>query len=125
MPAKFLRASPYAGDKLDLPVPSVERAVGFYESVMGFRIVSRTEISVILERDDVQIGLAQNGDDPAQHGCFFEVPDVEAAFAELKSNGLDQEEANYQVQQHGETSYRLFFIVAPDGLCYCVGERRP
>jgi len=52
------------------------------------------------------------------------VNDAEAAFAELKSNGLKKEAADFRIDQHGETSYKVFFVVAPDGLCYCLGERQ-
>ena len=29
--------------------------------------------SAVLQRDDIRIGLAENGGDPEQEGCFFEV----------------------------------------------------
>jgi len=95
--------------------------------VMGFRVVSRNDSphkSAILARDEIQIGLPENGGDPTQEGCFFEVNDAEAAFAELKANGLKKGEADFRIDQHGETSYKVFFVVAPDGLCYCLGERQ-
>jgi hypothetical protein len=78
----------------------------------------------VLGRDGIQIGLAENGGDPSQEGCFFEVTNVEAAFAELKSNGLEKEEADFRIDQYGDTSWKVFFVVAPDGLCYCLGERQ-
>ena len=112
---------------MNLPVKKVDAAIPFYETVMGFKVVSRTDAprkSVFLCRDHIQIGLAENGGDPTQEGCFFEVDDVEAAFDELRSNGLDREDAGYRIDQHGETSFRVFFVVAPDGLCYCVGQRQ-
>ncbi len=127
MDAKFLRAAPYADDEMNLPVENVDAAIPFYESVMGFVVVSRSETphkSAVLDRDDIRIGLAENGGDPSQEGCFFEVNDVEAAFAELRSHGLDRQDAGYRIDRHGETSYRVFFIVAPDGLCYCLGQRQ-
>jgi catechol 2,3-dioxygenase-like lactoylglutathione lyase family enzyme len=127
MRAKFMRAAPYADDELNLPVKSVDAAIPFYETVMGFRVVSQTEAplkNAILDRDGVQIGLSENGGDPSQEGCFIEVDDVEAAFAELRSNGLGRDDAGYRVSRHGDTSYRVFFVVAPDGLCYCVGQRQ-
>lgn len=58
------------------------------------------------------------------NGCFFEADNVEAAFAELKSNGLEREEAGFRIDQCGDTSYKVFFVVAPDGLWYCLGERQ-
>src|SRR5262252_1135208 len=118
MVAKFKKAWPYAKDALNLPVKSVDEALPFYETVMGFINISRKEHPrlVILERDDIQIGLCENGGDPTQEGCFFEVDDVEAAFAELTSNGLEKEEAGFRIDRHGDTSWKVFFVVAPDGL---------
>ena len=77
-----------------------------------------------MARDSVRIGLAENGGDPTQEGCFFEVDDVEAAFAELQANGLGRDDADFRVDEYGGTSYRVFFVVAPDGLCYCLGQRQ-
>ena len=87
MKAVFKSVSPYQKDAMNLPVRDRESAIPFYEKVMGFRLVSRTDVpcrSAVLSRDGIQIGLAENGGDPTQDGCYFEVDDVEAAFAELK-----------------------------------------
>jgi catechol 2,3-dioxygenase-like lactoylglutathione lyase family enzyme len=127
MKAIFKTAWPYLKDAMNLPVGNVEAAIPFYQTIMGFQVVSRTETpcqSAVLGRDGIQIGLAENGGDPTQEGCFFEVDNVEAAFAELKSNGLGREEADFRIDQYGDTSWRVFFVVAPDGLCYCLGERQ-
>ena len=127
MKAVFKTAWPYLKDAMNLPVGDVEAAIPFYETVMGFRLVSRNDSphsSAVLARDGIRIGLAENGGDPTQEGCFFEVDNVEAAFAELRANGLGREEADFRLDQHGETSWKVFFVVAPDGLCYCLGERQ-
>lgn len=127
MKATFKTAAPYQDDEMNLPVENVDEAIPFYETVMGFRVASRSDAphkSVILTRDAIKIGLAENGGDPAQDGCFFEVDSAEAAFAELKSNGLTKEEADFTIDQHGNTSFKVFFVLAPDGLCYCLGERQ-
>ncbi|HLO00147.1 MAG TPA: VOC family protein [Pyrinomonadaceae bacterium] len=124
--ALFKSAYPYAEDEMNLPVENLEAAIPFYETVMGFRLVSQSESphkSAILARDNIRIGLAENGGDPSQEGCFFEVDNAELAFAELKSNGFEKEEADFRVDKHGEKSFKVFFVVAPDGLCYCLGER--
>jgi hypothetical protein len=76
----------------------------------------------VLARDDVQIRLAENGADPTQDGCFFEVNDAEATFAELQANGLDRDDARFEVADYGDQAFKQFFVVAPDGLCYCLGE---
>jgi predicted enzyme related to lactoylglutathione lyase len=127
MKALFKTASPYADDAMNLPVQNVDAAIPYYEKVFSFRVMSRQDApykSVILSRDNIQIGLAENGGDPTQEGCFFEVDDVETAFAELKSNGLEKEEAGFRIDRYGDTSWKVFFVVAPDGLCYCLGERQ-
>ncbi len=127
MKAVFQTASPYVADALNLPVANLEEAVPFYETVMGFHVLSRQTSpcrSAVLGRDAVRIGLVENGGDPSQEGCFFQVDDVEAAFAELRANGLGRDEADFRVDQYGDVSYRVFFVIAPDGLCYCLGERQ-
>jgi catechol 2,3-dioxygenase-like lactoylglutathione lyase family enzyme len=128
MAAVYTRAVPYAEDAMNLPVANVEHAVPFYERIMGFQVLERKDAphnAAVLGRDGIRIGLAENGGDPTQEGCFFEVDDVEAAFAELKANGLAKDDAGFSVETHGDTSFRVFFVVAPDGLCYCIGERQP
>ena len=111
MNALFMTASPYADDAMNLPVQNVDTAIPYYEKVFSFRVVSRQDAphkSVILARDNIQIGLAENGGDPTQEGCFFEVDDVETAFAELKSNGLEKEEAGFRIDRYGDTSWQVF-----------------
>jgi lactoylglutathione lyase len=140
MMAVFKTVAPYLRDAMNLPVEDLESAIPFYQTIMGFRVISRKDApckSAVLGRDGIQIGLAENGGDPTQEGCFFEVDNAEAAFAELKSNGLttqacwterksleEREEAGFVLQHNGATSYKVFFIVAPDSLCYCLGERQ-
>lgn len=127
MKSIFKRATPYAEDEMNLPVKDVDAAIPFYETVMGFRVLNRKDAprkSVVLGRDGIKIGLAENGGDPTQEGCFFEVDNAEAAFAELNANGLKRDDAGFRVDKHGDTSYKVFFVIAPDGLCYCLGERQ-
>ena len=127
MKAVFKTASPYLDDAMNLPVENLAAAIPFYETVMGFRVVARKDApckSAILGRDGIQIGLAENGGDPTQEGCFFEVDNAEAAFAELQANGLAKEGAGFSLDQHGDATWKVFFVVAPDGLCYCLGERQ-
>ena len=127
MKAVFKSAYPYEEDEMNLPVENLEAAIPFYETIMGFQVISRTDEphkSAVLARDDIQIGLAENGGDPTQDGCFFEVDNAEAAFDELKSNGLAKKEADFRIDKHGATTFRVFFVVAPDGLCYCLGEKQ-
>ena len=122
----FQRAAGYQGDALNLPVPSVAEAVPFYEERMGFRVVERRTApmtAAILERDGVRIGLVENGGDPTQDGSFFEVSSIDAAFEDLKRRGLELRAP--EVQSVGQHKYRACFVIAPDGLCYMLGEPVP
>jgi lactoylglutathione lyase len=125
MKAIYKRASPYADDALNLPVADVDAAIPFYQKTFGFSVMSRANTpqkSVVLARDDIRIGLAENGGDPTQEGCFFEVDNADAAFEEI--NGKTAAASDFRIDKFGDVSYRVFFVVAPDGLCYMVGERQ-
>lgn len=114
-------------DHMNLPVPDLEAALPFYEGVLGFRIVSRSETphrSAVVGRDDVQIGFVENGGDPTQDGCAFHVRDLESLFAEFNANGLNKELSSFDSERHGDASWKVFYVVAPDGLCYWFGERQ-
>ena len=127
MKAKFKSAWGYQGNNLNLPVANLESAIPFYETTMGFKVLSRSETphkSALLGRDDVRIGLAENGADPTQDGCAFEIDDGEAALAELKANGLQKEISDFGIEQRDGTPWKVFYVVAPDGLCYWLGERQ-
>ena len=119
------KAFGYQGDNMNLPVSDVVAALPFYETVLGFHVLSRGDAphnSAVLARDQVQIGLAENGGDSSQDGCAFHVKDVEALLAEFKANGL-QKLSEFNTEQHEGIAWKVFYVVAPDGLCYWFGER--
>lgn len=123
----YKNAWPYQQDKMNLPVNSVEEALPFYENIMGFMKTAEYDTphkAVVLSRNGLEIGLAENGGDPTQDGCFFEVSNAEAAFDELQAKGWDKGNADFSFQRHGTTNWKVFFVVAPDGLCYCIGQKQ-
>jgi lactoylglutathione lyase len=127
MKATLEKAFGYQGDNMNLPVRDLAAAVPFYETVLGFQVLSRSGTphgSAILARDRVQIGLAENGGDPTQDGCAFHVKDLDALFAEFNANGLRKERSAIDIEQHDQVAWRVFYVVAPDGLCYWFGERQ-
>jgi catechol 2,3-dioxygenase-like lactoylglutathione lyase family enzyme len=122
------KAFGYQGDAMNLPVRDLAVAVTFYENVLGFRVVSRSDTppaSVVLERDRVRMRLAENGGDPTQDGCAFHVTGLDRLFAEFKANGLNKELSEFKTETHDGAAWRVFYVVAPDGLCYWFGERQP
>ena len=124
--AIFKNAWPYQKDKMNLPVKNLENSIPFYEIVMGFTVSERKDLpnkTVILYRDNIEIGLTENGGDPSNDGCFFEVDNINYALEELKSNGLEKL-SEFKTQKDGEITWTVFFIIAPDELCYCIGEKQ-
>ncbi len=117
----------YQGDSMNLPVRDLAASLPFYETVLGFRVLSRSSTphnSALLARDNVQIGLAENDGDPTQDGCAFQVKDLEALYAEFKARGLLKEISKFDIEQHDGIAWKVFYVVAPDGLCYWFGERQ-
>ena len=125
--ASLEKAFGYQGDNMNLPVQDLELALPFYENLLGFKVLSRSETphrAAVLGRDQIQIRLAENGGDSSQDGCAFHVQDLDSLLAEFKANGLQKELSDFRNEDHGGDAWRVFYIVAPDGLCYWFGERR-
>ena len=112
-------AFPFADDVLALPVDDLDRAVGWYAARFGLvEVERRTDPcpTVIMERDGVRIGFAVNGGDPSQEGAAILVNDIHRARDELQASGVKA--ANWRVDERDGRKYQVFFVVAPDGLCY-------
>lgn len=124
--AKILSASGYQGDAMNLPVASVEASVPYYESKMGFSVVQHEAEPVnnaVLERDGVRFAIAENGGDPEQDGCAFHTDDAEALRREFIANCLENiGEIKDEARDDG-SRFKVFFVIAPDGLCYWFGEK--
>lgn len=115
----FESADAYQDDLLALPVKDIEAACSYYPAAFGMHEVSRSDDptpQVVLERDGVRIGFAVNGGDSSQDGAAILVSDVYRARDELEANGV--EISNWRVDERDGSQYQVFFVVAPDGLCY-------
>jgi lactoylglutathione lyase len=128
MKAVYKNAWGYQGDAMNLPVADAEAAAPFYEKVFGFSAEPSADADspvkkVDLVRDNIRIALAENGGDPGQDGCAFEVDDVAAAHAELKSNGLEKIGEIKAEKREDGSEWKAFFVIAPDGLCFWVGQK--
>jgi len=112
-------AFPFAADVLALPVENLDQAAQWYGAAFGLVEVARRDDpvpTVILERDGVQIGFAVNGGDASQEGAAILVHDIYKARDEIEANGV--ETGNWRVDERDGKHYQVFFVVAPDGLCY-------
>ncbi len=117
--ALFLKAFPFQQDVLALPVANVETSLRWYEKSFGLAETRRADAphkSIIMQRDGVEIGFAENGGDSEQDGAAILVSDIDRARAELQANGL--EIGDGRIDERDGVKYQVFFIVAPDGLCY-------
>ena len=115
----FEGAFPYQDDVLALPVIDLDAASAWYTKVFGMREVERSAEpvpTVILERDGVKIGFSINGGDATQDGAAILVSDIGRARAEVEAQGI--EIGNWRVDERDGQKLQVFFVVAPDGLCY-------
>ena len=115
----YKAAFPFADDVLALPVEDIDRAAEWYGARFGLVEVERRAgpvPTVIMERDGVRIGFAVNGGDPGSEGAAILVTDIHRARDELEANGVKT--ANWRVDERDGQKYQVFFVVAPDGLCY-------
>ena len=118
-PALFKGAFPYQTDVLALPVVDLDAASEWYSRTFGLTEVERRvhpHPSVILERDGVQIGFSKNGGDASQDGAAILVSDIRRAKEQIEANGVSI--ANWSVEERDGQKLQVFFVLAPDGLCF-------
>ena len=119
----FKAAYPYQQDVLALPVSDISVASDWYSKHFDMVEVEREKKpipTVILERDDVQIGFAVNGGDPTQEGAAILVDRIKEIRRTLEAKGVQV--GDWQIDERDGQKLRVFFVVAPDGLCYYVHE---
>jgi len=116
---QFKGAFPYQKDVLALPVTDLDAASRWYCTHFGMNEVERFQQpvpTVILERDGTRIGFSINGGDASQDGAAVLVSHIRAIKDELERNGANI--GNWRVDERDGKKYQVFFVVAPDGLCY-------
>ena len=119
----FKDAFPFQDNVLTLPVEDLDTAPNWYSQSFGLKEVSRQSEpvpNVIMERGGARIGFAINGEDPTQDGAAILVSNIHQVKDELESNGV--ETANWRIDERDGKQFQVFFVVAPDGLCYYFHE---
>jgi len=120
----FKDAFPYQEDVLALPVVDLDATARWYSNAFGLREVERRDQphqAVILERDGVRIGFALTGGDASQECAGIRVSDIHRAREQIEAAGLDVGDVRNE-EQDGERR-DVFFVVAPDGLCFYFYQR--
>jgi catechol 2,3-dioxygenase-like lactoylglutathione lyase family enzyme len=121
--ARFKKAYPYQKDVLGLPVTDLDVAARWYTDHFGMTEVERKTQpvpTVILERDGARIGFAVNGGDASQDGAAILVSNIAQIKEELETRGAQI--GNWRVDRSNGQEFQVFFVVAPDGLCYYFHE---
>lgn len=119
----FKAAYPYQQDVLALPVSDINTASEWYSEHFDMVEVERKETpvpTVLLERNGVQVGFAVNGGDPTQEGAAILVDHIEEMKKTLEARGVQV--GDWQVDERDGNKLRVFFVIAPDGLCYYFHE---
>ena len=115
----FRDAFPFADSVLELPVEDLDRAAQWYGNAFGLTEVERLSEptpTVILEREGVRLGFSVNDGDASQEGAAILVNDIHRAREELEANGVQT--TGWRVDERDSQKLQVFFVVAPDGLCY-------
>jgi catechol 2,3-dioxygenase-like lactoylglutathione lyase family enzyme len=116
---RFMEALPYQASVLALPVTDIEAAVRWYSRCFGMVEVERRSDpvpAVVMERDGTRIGFSVNGGDPSQDGAAIRVSGIGALRGQLEASGVSVSE--WGMNEREGRKLRVFFVVAPDGLCY-------
>ena len=121
--SRFKKAFPYQKDVMALPVADLDAASRWYCAHFGMVEVERLETpvpTVILERDGTRIGFAINGGDASQDGAAVLVSNIQAIKDEFERQGVQV--GNWRIDERNGQKFQVFFVVAPDGLCYYFHE---
>jgi catechol 2,3-dioxygenase-like lactoylglutathione lyase family enzyme len=124
----LLRSAPY------FPVPDVEKAARYYETMLGFRaeyaagspaqfaIVSRDGFAIMLRRVTDASRIIPNEKQGGTWDAFFWVSDVESLHAELQSQGVDMA---YGLVVRDEYQMKEFAARDADGYVLGFGQDWP
>lgn len=119
----FKAAFPYQKDVLALPVVDLDTTSSWYSQHFGMIEVERHDQpvpTVILDRDGTRLGFSINDGDASQDGAAILVSGIHELKAELEANGVQI--ANWRVDERDGQKLQVFFVIAPDGLCYYFHE---
>jgi catechol 2,3-dioxygenase-like lactoylglutathione lyase family enzyme len=119
---RFKAAYPYQQDVLALPVTDLDAASRWYSKCFGMVEVERRADppTVILERDGVRMGFCINGGNAEEDGAAILVINIGKMLEELEGRGVAT--GNWRVDERHGQKLQVFFVVAPDGLCYYFHE---
>jgi catechol 2,3-dioxygenase-like lactoylglutathione lyase family enzyme len=120
---RFKAAFPYCDSVLTLPVTDIDVAARWYTKSFGMTEVERHAEpvpTVILERDGTRIGFSVTGGDASKDGAAILVAGIDAIRSQIQASGVSV--GDFRTDERKGRTLRVFFVVAPDGLCYYFHE---
>jgi catechol 2,3-dioxygenase-like lactoylglutathione lyase family enzyme len=102
-------------------VPDLEKALAFFDDILGFKPAYREPGYAYIERDDVAFRLLQEGEgNPFQPGTrrfayYIDVRDVDALYAELKPKLDTLPKGDVHGPANKPYRQRELLVLAPDG----------
>lgn len=120
---RFKAVYPYQKDVLALPVTDLDSTSAWYTLHFGMVEVERRSDplpAVVLERDGIRLGFEINGGDAGQDGAAILVSGISGMRSELEGRGV--ETGNWRMDERRGQRFQVFFVTAPDGLCYYFHE---
>ena len=120
---QFEAAFAYQDNILALPVTDIDAATQWYSKHFFMVEVDRHREptpTVILERDGVRIGFSVNGGDASQDGAAILVTGINEIRNQIQASGITI--SNWRIDEQDDRKLQVFFVVAPDGLCYYFHE---
>ena len=102
-----------------LPVDNLDTAALYYANAFGMREEERFQTpipTVVLKRDGTRIGFAITGEDPSQDGAAILVSDIAAAKKQVTDHGIVV--GDERIDERDGQRFSVFFVIAPDGLCF-------
>ena len=123
--ARFEKAYPYQKDGVALPVTDLDAASDWYSRHFGMTEVEQCDRpvpTVILGTSETARGSVSPSTAATRRRMAppCRVTNIREVKAQLESNGATV--GNWRVDEHEGQKLQVFFVVAPDGLCYYFHE---
>jgi len=109
-------------------VPDTEKAIAFFEVVLGFEVLLRRGDYAYLQRETVGIRLLQGAGENAgiqgnrRFAYYIDVRDVDALYAELKPKLDTLPSGDVHGPADKEYGQRELLVLAPDGNLIAFGQ---